>query len=224
MSAKSYRILIAEDDALISESLKDHLIDLGHKVIGIASSKDEAIPFLEEQPDFCFLDIRMHGKDEGFEIAQIIRDQYFIPFMFLTSFSDEETVRKASQYHPSGYLLKPFKEADIFSSLEVAMAKASIDNSDKIHIKDGVKKYFIPPAEVLFVKADNVYVEVHTKSKRYLERISLDKFQDRLPDYFVKCHRSYVINSKEITSIASGKIQIGDSEIPMSRTYKLVLG
>ena len=80
---KDIRILIAEDDAIISETLKDYVEEMGHSVIGIVSNYEEAISFCDEQPDFIFLDIRMHGKDEGFKIAKTINESYLIPFLFL---------------------------------------------------------------------------------------------------------------------------------------------
>ena len=88
---RTYRIVIAEDDAIISETLKDYVEEMGHSVIGIVSNYEEAISFCDEQPDFIFLDIRMHGKDEGFKIAKTINENYLIPFLFLTSFSDSNS-------------------------------------------------------------------------------------------------------------------------------------
>ena len=220
MKKPTYRILIAEDDALISEALKNYLEDMGHSVIGIVSNLDGAVELLDEQPDFCFLDIRMHGKDVGFEIAATIKEKYYVPFLFLTSFADEKTVKEASKFQPAGYLLKPFREADIYTSLEVAMARAKIENSDKIEIRDGIKTYFIPTNEILFVKAENIYVEIQTQNRRFLERISLDKFLKRLPDNFIRCHRSYIVNKNAISGIGSMELQIGKNKIPVSRTYR----
>lgn len=215
-----YRILIAEDDALISESLKHHLEDLGHAVIGIVSNKSDAKSYLDLKPDFCFLDIRMHGKDEGFAIAELIQERYQIPFVFLTSFADANTVGKASQYNPAGYLVKPFKQSDIFSTIEIAIAKDRSSNEEKVEIKDGTKTYFVKASDILYAKADNVYVEIITTSKKFVERTSLDKFLEKLPDNFVRCHRSFVINKNLIEQRSSSEFRIGNDIIPISRTYK----
>lgn len=215
-----YRILIAEDDALISEALKEHLVEMGHEVIDIVSDFESAKSQLELAPDFCFLDIRMHGQDVGFEIAEHIQNNYDIPFLFLTSFGDQQTVSKAAQYEPAAYLVKPFKAADIFTSLEIAMAKAKSRNQDKIEIKDGIKTYQVHPDDILFCKADNIYVEVYTAEKKMIERISLDKFRERLPDKFKKCHRSFVVNTDKISARSSTEISIEEYRIPVSRTFK----
>ncbi len=65
----------------------------------------------------------MHGENQGFEIAEYIRDHMDIPFLFLTSFADESTVNEASVLTPEGYLLKPFNERDIYSTLNVVLKR-----------------------------------------------------------------------------------------------------
>ncbi len=216
----SYRILIAEDDALISESLCNHLEDLGHEVIGIVSDITSAIEYLEQKPDFCFLDIRMHGKDTGFEIAKIIHEKYKIPFLFLTSFSDKKTVLEAGNYGPSAYLIKPFKSADIFSSLEVAMAKVNAEKAKKLKLKVGHNVVLLDPSEILWVKADNVYIEIQTQDKRHIVRTSLDKFKEELPAHFIRCHRSFLVNMNIIDSSSASQIFVGETRIPISRSYR----
>lgn len=217
----SYNILIAEDDILIAETLRAYLVEFGHHIIEVVSSYDEFISSLnEETPDFCFLDIRMFGHDVGFDMAGYLSENSDIPFMFLTSFSDVTTIKKASSYNPAGYLSKPFKKADVISALEIAMAKIGLEQKDKIKIKDGIKTHLIHPEQILFCKADNIYVEIQTCSKKYVERISLDKFLKRLPDSFQKCHRSFVVNTSKITGIYSNQIIIDNYKIPLSRTFK----
>ena len=110
--------MIAEDDILISESLKEQLEKLGHTVIATISRLSQAREALEMMPDFCFLDIRMRGKDEGFDIAELINNEFQIPFLFLTSFEDRGTVIEASKHSPSAYLVKPFKKGDTGNILD----------------------------------------------------------------------------------------------------------
>lgn len=217
---RAYRILIAEDDALISEELKHELEDFGHQVVSIVSDMKRFKDALNYQPDLVFLDVRMHGEDLGFQMAKYLNDHTQIPFLFLTSFGDAETVMQASSLQPSAYLVKPFKSADIYSTLEIAMAKVRAGKKETIEIKDGTKTHLIQPDDILFVKADNVYVEVTTISKKILERITLDKFSERLPNQFQKCHRSYLVNTHLIESKSNSYVTIKNHKIPVSRTYK----
>ena len=88
------KVLIAEDDVLIAETLKSYLIEFGYSVSEVVSSLEEFKQEIEQDVDFCFLDIRMHGKDLGFELAEYLNEHSSIPFMFLTSFSDVETIQE----------------------------------------------------------------------------------------------------------------------------------
>lgn len=217
--SSQYKILIAEDDALIAQNLKFLLEDLGHQVVGIANSKEKAIDLLQKKPDFAILDIRMYGKDIGFEIAAYIKAHKAIPFIFLTSFSDSQTVKKASIYEPSGYLVKPFKKVDIFTTLEIAMAKTAL-NSPSIQIKDGHTTLKIATKDILWAKSDNIYVEIKTISKLYVVRDKLDNILAALPSNFIRCHRSFVVNQTYITSFSAKELIIANTSIPVSRTYR----
>lgn len=184
-----YNILIAEDDILIATNLKFLLEDLGHHVIGIANSMEQAVDLLQQQPDFAILDIRMHGKDVGFEIADYIKTHQPIPFIFLTSFADSDTVKKASVHEPSGYLVKPFTKANIFSTLEIIMTKVASQNPT-IQIKDGHTTFQVTTKNILWAKSDNIYVEIKTSKKLYVIRNTLEALLTQLPSDFVRCHRS----------------------------------
>jgi len=214
-----YNILIAEDDILIATNLKYLLEDLGHHVVGIANTKEKAIDLLQQQLDFAILDIRMHGKDVGFEIADYIKKHQSIPFIFLTSFADSDTVKKASIYEPSGYLLKPFTKANIFSTLEIIMAKTAAKKST-IQIKDGHTTFQITSNEILWAKSDNIYVEIKTPKKLFVIRNTLENLLSELPADFVRCHRSFIVNKQHVSSFSSKELLVGDTSIPISRTYR----
>ena len=216
---KIHKILIAEDDVLISETLRTFLEEFGHEIVDTVSSMEEFWKALELKPDFCFLDIRMHGQDLGYDMAEYLSKFTAIPFMFLTSFSDVETIQKASEYRPVGYLTKPFKKADIISSLEIAISRAE-SFEERIEFKDGGRSVFLRSEDVLYLKADNVYVEVYTTEGRFVERITLDKMADKLPSCFKRSHRSYIVNINRLHEISANQIKISGETIPLSRSYK----
>ncbi|MCH2234662.1 MAG: DNA-binding response regulator [Crocinitomicaceae bacterium] len=215
----NYKVLIAEDDVLIAESLKDCFEELGHTVLGIVTDKYEAKKYLDLQPDICFLDIQMHGVKEGFNIAELINEKYNIPFMFITSYADPDTVKQASLHKPSGYLVKPFDDNDVFAALEIAMAN-QISNH-KVELKDGFSRIKLNPLDIYFVKSDDNYVEVHTKEGRKVERSTLDQFLEKLPPIFQRCHRSYLVNTELIKRVNSNEILLQDGiKVPLSKSYK----
>ena len=115
-------VLIVEDDPIIAEDIKEILTNTDYSVVGLAYSKEEAIDLLQSsQPDLALLDINLNGSNEGFEIAQYINAHHKIPFLYLTSYSGKEYVEEAKHTMPMGYILKPFRDGELYSSIEVAL-------------------------------------------------------------------------------------------------------
>lgn len=122
------KILIVEDEPAIAEDLKDILLDHNYKVAGIANTYDQAMDKLASREiDLVFLDIALKGNGSGLDIAKIINEKYQLPFIFLTSFSDNDTIKDVVNLKPSGYLVKPFKERDLAPAIEVALASHTVE-------------------------------------------------------------------------------------------------
>lgn len=116
------RILIVEDDPLIAEDISGHLESVNFMAIGIAHNAATALTKIEElQPDAVLLDINLGSGPDGISVAHEINLRWKIPFVFLTSHADRDTIEKVKQTFPAGYLLKPFDENDLLTSLEIAL-------------------------------------------------------------------------------------------------------
>lgn len=214
------RILIVEDDVYIAEDLSCIIQELGYDVTGIAFDTKSAIDSLNQQPpDLAILDIRMHGKNQGFEIARYINDNVDIPFIFLTSFSDKVTVEEASLLKPNAYILKPFNSLEIYTTLAVVFE--SFEKKSKIiAIKIGQNSTLFDSKELLWIKSDDNYIELNTGQKRYVVRATIDGFLEKhgLSD-FVRVHRSYAVNLSKIEALNSSQLTINGIEIPISKKY-----
>jgi len=117
------KVLIVEDEPVIATNISMYLNNNDFSVSGIAYDYDEAIFQLQDNtPDAVILDIGMENNDDGINIANVINAQYRIPFIFLTSYADKETLQKAKQVEPSGYIVKPFNEKTLLASLEIAIS------------------------------------------------------------------------------------------------------
>jgi CheY-like chemotaxis protein len=117
------KVLIVEDEFIIAEDLKEILLELGYRVTGIAKDIEEAKNKLtQEVPDIALLDIRLRAGDDGIDLARFIRKNYKLPIIFITSYSDKDTLNQAKQVKPDGYLVKPIEKGDIFSSIEIALS------------------------------------------------------------------------------------------------------
>lgn len=118
----SITILIVEDEPIVAEDLRDILTQFGYEVIGVAHRVEQALQKLAlQQPDLLLLDVQLDGKLTGIDLAQRINTDYHIPFIFITSFSDQDTVAKVRETYPMGYLVKPFNEQSLFTTLEIAL-------------------------------------------------------------------------------------------------------
>ncbi len=120
----SARILIVEDERITAEDLRDILTDLGYSVTASVSSGAEAIARAEEtMPDLALMDIRIKGPIDGTETARILRERFNIPVIYLTAHADTATVSRAKTAEPLGYITKPFQEAELHASIEIALHK-----------------------------------------------------------------------------------------------------
>lgn len=119
------RILIVEDEAILAADLEQMLNALGHEVVGTVSSGPAALIHLKSlNPELILLDINLRGSIDGIETARILNEMGAdVPVIFLTSYSDRETVARASDTEPFGYLLKPFDESLIRITIELALHK-----------------------------------------------------------------------------------------------------
>ncbi len=117
------RILIAEDNDLVSLTLEEQLKDLGYDVVGIARNGLEAVSLAQKlSPDLIIMDIRMPEMD-GTEAAAKIRHQHNIPVIMLTAYADKDTIRRAEQAGALGYLVKPVNQNELPPAINIALAR-----------------------------------------------------------------------------------------------------
>lgn len=116
------RILIVEDEPVIAEDIAALVERNDFVVSAIVYTKANALQELDTNlPDMVLLDINLNGEMDGLAIAEIINEQFNIPFIFITSYSDKSTLEKAKYTGPSGYIVKPFNEAGLYTTLEIAL-------------------------------------------------------------------------------------------------------
>jgi CheY-like chemotaxis protein len=118
------RILVVEDEHIVAMGIKRMLKELGYTVTGIASSGEDAISKAESTfPDVVLMDIMLKGEMDGVEAAEKIRSRFNIPVVYLTAYSDDNILDRAKRTEPFGYIIKPFDEKDLHSSIEVALQR-----------------------------------------------------------------------------------------------------
>jgi DNA-binding NarL/FixJ family response regulator len=128
-------VLIVEDEPLVAEDIAGHLESIGFIVDGITHSGEEALAHLENsRPDAVLLDITLEGQMDGVDVAHHINKHFGIPFIFLTSHADKTTVERVKETKPGAYLVKPFDENDLFTSLEMAVSNYLLLHPQRVEL------------------------------------------------------------------------------------------
>jgi diguanylate cyclase (GGDEF)-like protein/PAS domain S-box-containing protein len=128
LNAIKARILVVEDETIVALDIKQRLVNMEYQVVGSATSGEQAIQKAENlKPDLVLMDIKLKGKMDGIEAAEIIRKNYKLPVIFLTAFADAPTLQRAKITEAFGYILKPFEERELNINIEMALYKHQME-------------------------------------------------------------------------------------------------
>lgn len=117
-------IFVVEDESIIALDIKNSLRKSGYKVSGMATSATEALKKIAEvRPDLVLMDIQLRGEMDGVETAEQVRTQFQIPVVYLTAHADEHTLQRAKITQPFGYVLKPFEDKELTTTIEIALSR-----------------------------------------------------------------------------------------------------
>lgn len=124
------RILIVEDELLVAEDLRDDLSLNGFNVLGVVRSAKQAITVAETtKPDLVLMDIVLKGEGDGIEAAKHLGDKLRIPVVFLTAYSDVQTLERLKEISPFGYIVKPYNLRTVIATINIAL------NKDRVRLK-----------------------------------------------------------------------------------------
>jgi len=236
------KILVVEDEAIVAKDIEVCLKKIGYEVMGTFSKGEKVMPAIEEeQPDLVLMDIMLAGDMTGIDVSTKIKEKFDIPVVFLTAYADEKTISKAKVTEPYGYVIKPFKEIDLRTSIEMALYKfkkekeklAGIEISkinfssplskEFIYVKSNSRLVKVQNDNILFVEALKDYVIIHTSKDKYTIHSTMKDIEKKLPlESFMRVHRSYILNLKKIKSIDSALVILEetDKRIPIGGSYK----
>ena len=117
-------ILVVEDEKIIAKSIEKRLKGMGYAVAGLASSGEEAVQkAVEIRPDLILMDISLGSGMDGVEATDLIRRQVDVPVIYLTAYSDPDTLQRAKITEPFGYILKPYEDKDLQTAIEIGLHK-----------------------------------------------------------------------------------------------------
>lgn len=135
------KILVVDDEAIITMQLEERLTAMGYTVAGMAASGEDAVDKARRtRPDLVLMDIVMPGKMNGIEAAKIVTQELDIPVVFVTSYADDAIIEKAKSVRPYGYIVKPFNELEIKAAIEVALFRKATEREEQKLIKHAREK------------------------------------------------------------------------------------
>ncbi len=118
------RILVVEDEAIVALDITNRLKHMGYAVAGSCTTGDDAVVRAGElKPDLILMDIMLDGGMDGIDAAAMIRDQFGLPVVYLTAYADTETLGRAKVTNPFGYVIKPFEDRELQTTIEMALYK-----------------------------------------------------------------------------------------------------
>lgn len=126
------RILVVEDEGIIAEDIQISLQEFGYSVVGVSPTGEDAVDRAQDtRPDLVLMDVVLQGQMDGIEAARRIRRTMDIPVIYLTAFADEKMLERAKVTAPFAYMIKPFRERELHSNIEIALFKHQIDRKLK---------------------------------------------------------------------------------------------
>lgn len=194
---KALSVLILEDEPIIAMDLKDYCEELGHQVVSVAYSMEQALIEVETRhPNFALVDIRIGNKDDGLVFGKKLSEDFGIPFIFITSFFDDKTIQIAKETYPIGYLVKPISCGGLTAAIQVGLSNFQkwrpngeklvdkLNNSSLVdltsrelevvqHLLIGKTNYEIAQAQFVSVNTikthlKNIYLKLDVKSRGQL--------------------------------------------------------
>ena len=233
------RILIIEDKIIFAEKISQQLRVDGYEVTGILHHGEDAIQHVvDHKVDILLLDIHLKGKLDGIATALQIRQLSKIPIIYLTANGDEATFNRAKLTSPAGFISIPYRQIELHRAIELAYARAHeiVDEcredmsnhehapvilSDRIFVRCREKMLRIMMADILYIEADRNYSRIFTGQKEFLLSTTLKTIEERLTNhFFVRIHRSYIVNLAHIDEVGEGHVVIAQKSIPLSAGLK----
>jgi DNA-binding NarL/FixJ family response regulator len=184
------KILIVEDEPVIAENVAVYLDNNDFEVSGIAYDSEEAFEQLKTNtPDAVILDINLDSEKDGIDIAAIINKTYQVPFLFLTSYSDKDTLNRAKLVKPAGYIVKPFNEKTLLASLEIAISNHAAEQNHQLPVLNIEKingRLLSPLTEREFEIAQKVYDGITNSQMAETMFIALNTVKTHVKNIFIK--------------------------------------
>lgn len=236
---KELSVFIVEDELLVSEELAGLILRLGYEVIGVSDEPADSVSrIVKDRPDILFMDVNLNGTLDGVDVVKTIQEVYDPVVIFLTAYSDDETLDRIRTTKPDAYINKPFEKKSLEMAIDIAVSKLEERQSVKPEqTEQGTNDYFFLKVknryervrydEVLYIEADGSYARIHLLDRVIILSSNLKSIHERVNrTEFIRVHRKFVVNATKITSFDDSYVWLGDNSkqsIPVSDSHKEAL-
>ena len=224
----SDKILVVEDESIIADDLRMILTANGYEVAGPVDNGTDALEIIQSTHlDLVLLDINIKGSLSGIDVANELREK--VPFIFVTSYYDEHTLKMAERVGPSAYIVKPFRREEVLINVRLALKKTpsakkseSGTSGERIFVRDAGALKPVPGDQILFAKGEDNYTRLSLNDgAEIVISHTLKNIEEKLPkDQFCRVHKSYLININYIDLIVGNSLEIRGKSIPIGKTYR----
>ncbi len=239
----SIKILVVEDEMIIAAKISMQLTSLGYTVTGILPRGEEALQHVRDnKPDLVLLDIQLKGSIDGIETARQLILNGPIGIIYITANSDEASFERAKATRPHAFITKPFKQLDLQRAIELALSRMAensagmvVENrteegqsyilSDRIFVRHKERMMKIMLEDIFYIEAERNYSRIFTSSKEFFLSVTLKVVEEKLAAslLFMRVHRSYLVNIRQVDELAENQVLIGKREIPLGMGMKELL-
>lgn len=234
------KILIVEDEMLLAANTAMQVEEMGHVVVGIFPRGEDALLHIRQTPpDLMLVDIRLNGDLDGIDTVREMQKTHDIPVLYLTANTDQSHFDRAKETHPYAFVSKPANKTDLERAVDVVVRRISHERKsseadtneseagapfllrDCIYVRDHDKMIKVCIPDIYYIEAERNYSRIHAKGRRHLLVATLKEMDQKLPDaYFLRIHRSFIINLMHIDEVATGHLIIDHKAIPMNKAMR----
>ena len=218
MEEHKAKILVVEDESIVAFDLKRMLLNLNYDVLDIVTSGEKAIKkAVEEKPDLIIMDVMLNGPITGIEAVARIKGVMNVPIIYLTAYADTETLKSAKLTEPYGYILKPFEEKVLMSTIEMAIYKNKME--EKLIASEKKYRLLAKELEDLNEKKDQFYSIISFNLRDPLDsvigfsEILKNEYKELSPEDIQLYISSLYLSGKQIYSLLNNLIQFSRIQI-----------
>jgi DNA-binding LytR/AlgR family response regulator len=219
------KILIVENELLISDELQEHLLSSGYEITNcVTNGNDALLSIKSKQPDIIIMDIELDGNMDGIQTVSKINEISRVPVIYLTQHHNKRIINRVKKTFPASFLIKPYMEHEINISIELAIHNFANNQLPQATAKDESRDAFYILNDRIFIKktnnyekvnlddifwivAKNQYTYIYTATKRYTISNNLktteNKIQKLKNQPFIRISKSMIVHSEKIDSFYS---------------------